>query len=247
MSSKMETKLCLSCNLEKPITEFYKHRKQCKQCLVDKNRERRQLKRQMEDVPNYLKGNVTDIPEVKEEKVKDVNIESKSTPVEEENIIQEPKAEQNNGFTKKILSTGVKTGLELVFDVIAMRAGDHWKLKNQELESLSEAITNVLDKLTYAKEISQNMDYVNLAIVMFTVLTPKVSKSVKIKKEGKRNGENIPRPAKPEKPKPIDNSNKRRDTVEPVAEKQTKNISSKLSKEDHELQLFNENLLNDIL
>lgn len=227
-----ETKTCGLCGEDLPLDNFYSNSRQCKKCLAEKRRARNKQKKEKNSIANEIKINENE----------PINYEV-TKPKEEKPVKKDSNSAET--FKKLMFKETVKGVTDGIFSLIATRAGDHWKLTKDELDNISDPVTNLLGKLKYASKVAENIDVINLSLVMFGVLTPRVSQTISEKKKGgKKNVQKITKTARPTNDNRVDNGV---DTKRREPEKQTQDIHNNNSEVDESIKLYNQDLINDFL
>jgi len=227
---KIEDKTCVQCGETKPISEFEVNRRKCKKCLTAQRKAIKEKKKE----------------EMEKEKPKDFDI-SNEIP-SELNVSTKPKKEiKEEEKIKKaqdsLFKENIKMFLSIGFGVVANRAGDHWNITEKEAENIANPLTNIMSKLQYVEQIAQNMDYINLASALVGTIAPRTIKTIqenKIKKGGKDVGRIKPRK------EAVDGNIKGNNSDNGNPKEQNK-TNSYTFRQDDETELYNEQLLQELL
>lgn len=156
----MDKFTCISCNNEFNIEEKATGTSnRCKPC--QREYRRNLYKRKKEN----LQGEP--IPLIKEKKP--------------ENEKEKPK--QTKKSSNKEIAGLISTGLQMGFGLIATRAGEHWIISNEEAESISKPLTNILSKYDLTNKLNDNMDSIALIVACGTTFIPRILLQIEINKQ----------------------------------------------------------------
>lgn len=228
-----EIKQCVQCGETKPISDFEVNRRKCKTCLAEQRKAIRERKKEEKE---HEKPNDFDISK---EIPSEINVSTKPNQKKEIKEEEKIKKAQNSLFKENI-----KMFLSIGFGVVANRAGDHWNITEKEAENIANPLTNIMSKLQYVEEIAQNMDYINLTSALLGTIAPRAIKTMQEKKKG---GNDVGR-IKPRETTTttMGRSNKTSNTDTGNTKEQNK-INSNPIGEDDETELYNEQLLQELL
>lgn len=112
---------------------------------------------------------------------------------------RKPRKPRNTTPTKKkdgeMTAEMLSSLLGVIFNLVALRAGDHWKLSQGEALALAEPITRILSRHDLVGKAGEYGDYVALVVAVGGIVVPKVmiemSKPKPNKKEGLRHVEPV--------------------------------------------------------
>jgi hypothetical protein len=165
----MEKFTCIKCGELKDI-EFLsaKVKNKCKECVNAEQREHRRKKKIEQDKPIEVP-----LPENKENK------KPKKPPVKK---LTKNKTDEIKQMTTGILMSG--------FALISIRAGEHWNLSEDEANSISSPLINILNKYGAFRKVTNNMDIILLAGAIWGTIIPRALISydmMKLKKDNEVN------------------------------------------------------------
>lgn len=226
----LETKECIQCNIIKPLTEFEKNRRKCKACLTLQRQEIKNRKKLSEN--ENIDADAEGIPETIKLK---------------EEVKKEESKPKTDIKIDDSMEKNIKFFLNISFDVIASRMGEHWSLTDKESTNIAKPLNKMLNKLKYVDSISKNMDVINLTSALIGVFTPRIIVTSQLNKEKKgkiNNGGNRTNKNGNGKNKPSNSI--RNDTDTEHTETKIKNDVGGVSA-DIEAELFNEKLIESIL
>jgi hypothetical protein len=85
----------------------------------------------------------------------------------------------------------VQTLLTVVFNISAMRLGEHWKLSNEESKNLAEPIAAILDRHDLTEKTGAYGDYIALVAAIGMIIVPKVMIQLELSKQKKGGQTNV--------------------------------------------------------
>lgn len=131
---------------------------------------------------------ILDLPEIVNDKpVMNMTIPvPASLPKKSHHKKAETKPAQND-TTAENLGMLLMTG----FTIISIRAGDHWKLDENEVKAITEPMARIINRLIPAASSSKYTDYALLALGLTMVITPRVMMSMELSKGGKKDEREI--------------------------------------------------------
>jgi hypothetical protein len=96
------------------------------------------------------------------------------------------KKKQNSGPVTDVVS--IQLFLMTIFDFVALRAGAHWKITQEEAQKVAEPLGRILDRMQKSTVVNENMDYIMLFTAIVMILIPRImiSKTMKPAKEVKK-------------------------------------------------------------
>jgi len=100
---------------------------------------------------------------------------------------EEKELEEKTKQIQKISKDALKNICSIPFDILAMRFGEHWKLKAFELEQLSTASEMLLDK--YSPALAQYSIEFFFGLTLFSIFTPRILIEIN-KLRGEKGNEN---------------------------------------------------------
>lgn len=154
---------CSECGEEKEPTKFYGKKKQCIKCYNLLRKERRDKKKDDELSKN---ANVIDFSKVTE-----------NSSYENEEI--------DNSFLSfgtGMISTMMDDSLKSIFKILSKRLGDHWKIDNEEAQSISKPLINILSKSKLYSKLMENADVVALSTSLTFVVGDRIFTTIRSQK-----------------------------------------------------------------
>jgi DNA-directed RNA polymerase subunit RPC12/RpoP len=163
MEQIKETFTCQDCGEELDIKFQSKKAKiRCQECQNKKVREYRASKKIDQGKPKLV--DVPEIPGSDNKTNKTVKkVAPKVKPIKE----------------IKDVTSGV---LQTLFGLVALRAGEHWEISEDEANKITDPMINILNKYGLFKKIQANMDVLMLLGAIGTVVTPRAIVSFQISK-----------------------------------------------------------------
>lgn len=158
-------KVCSCCNIEKNEEEFYNKQTQCKDCVKEKRKIRENKKKGIEDSLNVVDFS-------------DYSNNSESKAENENNFL--------DSFGNELVIGMFSDSLKALFSVVAIRAGEHWKINDNDSMSIARPIVNMISKSALYSKLLENADIVSLFTALGVVIVPRVIKTVKNEKNVKR-------------------------------------------------------------
>jgi hypothetical protein len=161
----MEKFTCVTCHRE--LDKEYlssKVKNKCKECINSEQREYRKRKKIEQDKP-------IEVPLPNEEKKE----KSKKTVKK----LTKNKTEEIKQMTSGILMSG--------FALLSTRAGEHWNLSEDEANSISSPLINILNKYGAFRKVTNNMDFILLAGAIGGTIIPRALISYELLKQKKDN------------------------------------------------------------
>jgi hypothetical protein len=86
----------------------------------------------------------------------------------------------------KLASKDITPLLMTVFSLVSLKAGEHWSLSDEEADSISKPLVNILDKLDLTEKVSNMSDGAGLVLALIMIVAPRVMISATKKKETKK-------------------------------------------------------------
>jgi len=84
------------------------------------------------------------------------------------------------------LTANIQMLLEVTFNVLAIKAGEHWSLTNEESLLIADPMSRILKRLGVNKTASKYMDYITLTTAAGIVIIPRVIISKELHKNTSR-------------------------------------------------------------
>jgi hypothetical protein len=115
-----------------------------------------------------------------------VNLVEVEIPVKAESKRGRPKGStQKEKKEKKLQGSDISPLIQTVFSLVSLKAGEHWQLSNEEVDSLSKPLCNILDKLNLTEKVSNMSDGAGLILAVIMIIAPRVMITIAQKKEKK--------------------------------------------------------------